>query len=76
MKRKVFLIVSIIMLLFATGFVIYALNNPQASFPWSNTITYTIYLIYIGIMIGFFALSLFLKKHNKASGRWTKRINY
>ena len=45
------------MLLFAVGFVLYAINNPQASFPWSNTISYSIYLGYIGVMIGFFVLS-------------------
>ena len=57
MKRKIFLKISIVMLLFAAGFIIYALSNPQASFPWGNTITYAIYLVYIGIMIGFFVLS-------------------
>ena len=33
MKRKVFLAVSIVMSIFAAVFVVYALNNPQASFP-------------------------------------------
>ena len=47
MKRKILLSVSIVMLVFAAGFVIYALNNPQSGFPWSNGITYTIYLVYI-----------------------------
>jgi hypothetical protein len=50
------------MLVFAAGFVVYALNNPQAGFPWSNGITYTIYLVYIGIMIGLFVLSRVVKK--------------
>ena len=62
MKRKTYLYVSVIMLLVAIGFVIYALNNSQASFPWSNTITYAIYLVYTGIMIGFFVLSRFSRK--------------
>ena len=62
MKRKILLSVSILMLLCAIGFVIYALNNPQAGFPWSNGITYTIYLVYIGIMIGLFVLSRIVKK--------------
>jgi len=41
------LIISIVMLLGAIVFIIFALNNPQASFPWSNTITYGIYIIYV-----------------------------
>lgn len=35
------------MLIIAAAFVIFALNNPQADFPWSNTVTYTIYAIYL-----------------------------
>jgi len=62
MNRKIPLSVSIVMLVFAAGFVVYALNNPQAGFPWSNGITYTIYLVYIGIMIGLFVLSRVVKK--------------
>lgn len=57
MKKKVFSGLSIAMLLFAVGFVVYALNNPQASFPWSNTVSYVIYIIYLAIMIAFFTLS-------------------
>ena len=62
MKRKMFLIISLLMLLLAAAFVVYALNNPQASFPWSNSITYTIYLVYTGIMVGLFVTSRVLKK--------------
>ena len=62
MKNKIFLFVSIIMLIIAVGFIFYALNNPQGSFPWSNAITYTIYLFYFVIMVGFFVLSRVVRK--------------
>lgn len=53
-KRLVFMIIGITMLVIAIVFIWYAMNNPQSSFPWSNKITYLIYLIYIIIMIGCF----------------------
>ncbi|KXL53021.1 hypothetical protein CLNEO_15640 [Anaerotignum neopropionicum] len=45
MKRLCFRI-GLLMLILAILFFIYALNNPQASFPWSNSITYGIYISY------------------------------
>ena len=41
------------MFLAAAAFIIVALNNPQASFPWSNVITYGIYIVYIIVMMLF-----------------------
>ncbi len=35
------------MIIVAICFIAYALNNPQASFPWSNSVTYGIYLAYL-----------------------------
>jgi len=45
-RSNLFLIVGVIMLIVAICFVIFALNNPQASFPWNNMITFGIYIIY------------------------------
>lgn len=47
MSKKISRIIGIIMLSAAAGFILFALNNPQAGFPWSNTITYSIYIIYL-----------------------------
>lgn len=54
MNKKISRIIGIIMLLIAVIFLIFAFNNPQMSFPWSNSITYLIYGLYIIIMIIFF----------------------
>lgn len=43
-----------IMLMIAVVFVIFALNNPQASFPWSNSVTYAIYSGYAVVMATLF----------------------
>ena len=43
-------ITALIMLIAAIAFFVYAVTHPTASFPWSNTITYSIYAVYILIM--------------------------
>ncbi len=48
-------IVALIMLVLAIAFFAFAITHPTASFPWSNTITYFIYAVYILIMVLLFA---------------------
>lgn len=50
MTKKLSRIIAVIMLIIAVLFIIVALNNPQAGFPWSNTVTYTIYEIYAAVV--------------------------
>ena len=53
-KKKSGIIASI--MLFATiAFFVFAVNHPTASFPWSNTVTYFIYAVYILITALLFA---------------------
>ena len=52
--KKVCRISASIMLVVAIGFIIFALNHPESVFPWSNTVTYTIYGIYALVMIVLF----------------------
>lgn len=54
MTKKYSRIIAVIMLIIAVIFIGVALNNPQASFPWNNTITYIIYGLYIIGMIVLF----------------------
>ena len=60
MTKKYSRIIAVIMLVIAIVFIFIALNNPQASFPWSNTITYFIYAVYILIMVLLFAVMYFI----------------
>ena len=39
-------VIGLLMILIAIVFVIFALGHPEMSFPWSNTITYTLYGLY------------------------------
>ena len=53
MKKKSSLIVGIILLIAAICFIGYALAHPEASFPWSNRVSFMIYGIYIWMMFKF-----------------------
>lgn len=61
-KRKISRIIAAAMLLFAVGFVCYAFGHPTASFPWSNTVTYCIYAVYLSVTAVLFAVSFGKKK--------------
>lgn len=52
------MILGLAMLAFAVGFILYAVNHPEGAFPWSNTVTFTIYGIYCGIMALLLAVSV------------------
>ena len=47
MAKKISRIIGMIMLIVAIAFVVFALKHPETSFPWSNTVTYAIYAVYL-----------------------------
>ena len=49
--KKISRVIGMTMLVAAIILVIFALNHPERSFPWSNTITYTLYGTYLMAMI-------------------------
>jgi uncharacterized membrane protein len=67
-RSGVFLLIGVIMLLVAVCFIVYAFHNPQASFPWGNSLTYGIYLIYIAATIFFLIKGLAKNRPDKMSG--------
>ena len=46
MKKKISRIIGLIMVVIAIVFVVFALNHPEMSFSWSNTITWVLYGLY------------------------------
>ncbi len=40
---------GIIMIALSAVFFIYAMLNPQGSFPWPNSVTYLLYAIYLAV---------------------------
>ena len=47
MKKSISRIIGVIMLIVAIVFIVFALNHPEMSFPWNNTITWLLYGLYI-----------------------------
>ena len=62
MAKKYSRIIAVIMLVIAIVFIFIALNNPQASFPWSNENTYILYGVYVCLMIVLFIAPFKRKK--------------
>lgn len=65
MKNNKYGIICLILIIVAILFAAFALNNPQISFPFSNAITYLIYITYISITIVMGILYFKTKKGGK-----------
>ena len=46
MKKRISRIIGLTMLIIAIVFIMFAVNHPEKSFPWSNTITWLLYGVY------------------------------
>lgn len=46
MKKNVLRIIGLVMLVIAIVFVVFAVNHPEMSFNWSNTVTWGLYSFY------------------------------
>ena len=51
MKKSISRIIGLTMLIIAIAFIIFALNHPEKSFPWSNTITWLLYGVYFLVTV-------------------------
>ena len=51
MKKSISRIIGLIMLIIAIVFIMFALNHPEMSFPWNNTITWLMYGVYILVTV-------------------------
>ncbi len=63
-KFKIYLTLGCLLSIIAIAFILYAVNNPQSSFPWSNSVSYTIYVVY-GIATGLVWGKVFKHKPKK-----------
>ena len=54
MKKSTSRIVGLVMLIIAVAFIVFALNHPEMSFPWNNTITWLLYGLYVLVIVGLF----------------------
>ena len=51
MKKSASRIVGLVMLIIAVAFIMFAVNNPEMSFPWNNTITWLLYGLYVFVTV-------------------------
>ena len=66
MKRKTSLAIGAVLAAIAVCFASYAAGHPEASFPWSNRITFMIYGVYIWLLLKFLVDIPFLSNKRKA----------
>ena len=59
--KKTCRIIAFVMLALAVGFIGFALGHPEASWPWGSGVSYTIYGVYLGVMVLLF-IAPFQKK--------------
>lgn len=69
MKRKTSLLIGAGLLTIAVCFVFYAANHPEASFPWSNLISFMFYGAYVWLLLKFLIDIPFLTKKRKEQER-------
>ena len=54
MNKSISRIIGVIMLIVAFVFIMFALNHPEMSFPWNNTITWLLYGLYVLVIVVLF----------------------
>ena len=69
MKKSTSLIIGVVLAVIAVCFVRYAAGHPEASFPWSNRITFMLYGVYVLLLLKFLVDIPFLSSKRKAQSR-------
>ena len=69
MKKATSLTIGAVLAALAVCFVAYAAGHPEASFPWSNRITFMLYGAYIWLLLKFLIDIPFLSKKRNVKGR-------
>ena len=69
MKKTISLTIGAVLAAVAVCFVAYATAHPEASFPWSNRITFMIYGAYIWLLLKYLIDIPFLAKKRNEQGR-------
>ena len=69
MKKSTSLIIGAALAAIAVCFVVYAAGHPEASFPWSNRITFMVYGAYVWLLLKFLVDIPFLSSKRKAQSR-------
>ena len=64
MKKSTSRIIGLLMLIIAVIFIMFALNHPEMSFPWNNTITWLLYGLYFLVTVVLFIAPKMMEEGN------------
>lgn len=73
MKSRTSVIIGMVMLIIAGGFVAFAMQHPELSFPWSQRLTFMLYGAYIWFVFRFLIDIPVLRRNRKKIGKSTVR---
>ena len=73
MKSRTSVIIGTIMLIIAGGFVAFAMQHPELSFPWSQRLTFMLYGAYTWFMFRFLIDIPVFRRNRKKIGKSTVR---
>ena len=73
MKSRTSVIIGTIMLIIAGGFVAFAMQHPELSFPWSQRVTFMLYGTYIWFIFRFLIDIPVFRRNRKKIGKSTVR---
>ena len=78
MKRKTSLAIGAVLAAIAVCFPSYAAGHPEASFPWSNRITFMLYGAYVWLLMKFLVDIPFLsvKRKEQCRGNLLSAVGY
>ena len=51
LNKKLVCTIGVLLLIIAVIFIMFALNHPEMSFPWNNTITWLLYGLYVLVTV-------------------------
>lgn len=69
MKSRTSVIIGTIMLIVAVGFVAFAMQHPELSFPWSQRITFMLYGAYIWLVFRFLIDIPVFRRNREKTGK-------
>ena len=73
MKSRTSVIIGMVMLIIAGGFVAFAMQHPELSFPWSQRLTFMLYGAYIWFIFRFLVDIPVFRRNRKKIGKSTVR---
>lgn len=76
MKKKTSIFIGIVLLAAGLCFAGYSMLHPEASFPWSNRITFLLYGVYIWLVFDFLLVIPLFRREQTSAGSLAASLLY